>query len=235
MEIPAFPSCRGYRFAPQIIAHCVWLYYRFCLSFRDIQEMMLERRRSLLRSHPPLDAQVRYRVRTPNSATQRARRGYLVSGRGFLQDQWPTGLSVACRRPRRRSTRHPRAVADALPFLTRATQVTVLAINPQKGGTEHGDVPGADIAWYLARHGVKAEATQTYSGEVDAGNLLLSRGRLLGRSPGHGRVRAFAGQGDGARRGDPNHPARHDATCADGALRRSAFSRQNRSLKGTPE
>ena len=37
------PVCRGYRFPREIIAHCVWLYFRFSLSFRDIQEMMLER------------------------------------------------------------------------------------------------------------------------------------------------------------------------------------------------
>src|SRR5258706_2759594 len=37
------PSYRGYRFPREVIAHCVWLYFRFCLSFRDIQEMMLER------------------------------------------------------------------------------------------------------------------------------------------------------------------------------------------------
>jgi putative transposase len=36
-------SYRGYRFPREIIAHCVWLYFRFSLSFRDIQEMMLER------------------------------------------------------------------------------------------------------------------------------------------------------------------------------------------------
>ena len=34
---------RGYRFPAAIISHCVWLYFRFCLSFRDVQEMMLER------------------------------------------------------------------------------------------------------------------------------------------------------------------------------------------------
>ena len=27
----------------EIIAYCIWLYFRFSLSFRDIQEMMLER------------------------------------------------------------------------------------------------------------------------------------------------------------------------------------------------
>ena len=34
---------RGYRFPAAIICHCVWLYFRFCLSSRDVQEMMLER------------------------------------------------------------------------------------------------------------------------------------------------------------------------------------------------
>ena len=31
---------RGYRFPIEIIRHCVWLYYRFSLSLRDISEMM---------------------------------------------------------------------------------------------------------------------------------------------------------------------------------------------------
>lgn len=34
---------KRYRFAPEIISHCVWLYYRFSLSFRDIELMMLEK------------------------------------------------------------------------------------------------------------------------------------------------------------------------------------------------
>ena len=29
-----FPSYRGYRFPAEIISHAVWLYHRFCLSFR---------------------------------------------------------------------------------------------------------------------------------------------------------------------------------------------------------
>ncbi|MER5371355.1 IS6 family transposase, partial [Streptomyces sp. NPDC002722] len=27
----------------EIIAHCVWLYFRFPLSFREVEELMLER------------------------------------------------------------------------------------------------------------------------------------------------------------------------------------------------
>ena len=31
------------RFPSEIISHCVWLYYRFSLSYRDIELMMAER------------------------------------------------------------------------------------------------------------------------------------------------------------------------------------------------
>ena len=37
------PSYRGFRFPPEVISHCVWLYHRFNLSLRDIEELMLER------------------------------------------------------------------------------------------------------------------------------------------------------------------------------------------------
>ena len=36
-------SYKGFRFAPEIISHCVWLYYRFLVSLRDVPELMLER------------------------------------------------------------------------------------------------------------------------------------------------------------------------------------------------
>jgi hypothetical protein len=36
-------SYKGFRFPPEIISHCVWLYHRFPLSFRDVQELMIER------------------------------------------------------------------------------------------------------------------------------------------------------------------------------------------------
>ena len=37
------PSYKGFRFPVEIISHCVWLYHRFPLSFREVEEMMLER------------------------------------------------------------------------------------------------------------------------------------------------------------------------------------------------
>src|ERR1700682_5645915 len=32
-----------HRFPSEIISHCVWLYFRFSLSFRDVEEMMASR------------------------------------------------------------------------------------------------------------------------------------------------------------------------------------------------
>jgi putative transposase len=43
------PSYKGFRFPVEIISHCVWLYHRFPLSFREVEEMMLER--SVVVSH----------------------------------------------------------------------------------------------------------------------------------------------------------------------------------------
>jgi len=40
----ATPSLyKGHRYPAEIISHCVWLYYRFPLSYRDVQEMMMAR------------------------------------------------------------------------------------------------------------------------------------------------------------------------------------------------
>ena len=36
-------SYRGHRFPQQIISHAVWLYYRFSLSYRDVEELLAER------------------------------------------------------------------------------------------------------------------------------------------------------------------------------------------------
>ena len=37
------PSCKGHRYPVEIINHCVWLCFRFTLSFRGVEELMLER------------------------------------------------------------------------------------------------------------------------------------------------------------------------------------------------
>ena len=36
-------SYRGYRFPPEIIQQAIWLYLRFILSFRDVEDLLAER------------------------------------------------------------------------------------------------------------------------------------------------------------------------------------------------
>jgi nucleotide-binding universal stress UspA family protein len=88
-----------------------------------------------------------------------------------------------------------RAVNDALPILQQASQVTVLAINPRHGMSGDGDLPGADLALHLSRHGVKAEAASLEARDVAVAPMLLSRvadlqaDLLVMGGYGHSRVR----------------------------------------------
>ena len=43
MTTPACPSYAGYRFAAEIISHAVWLYFRFPLSLRMVDELLAVR------------------------------------------------------------------------------------------------------------------------------------------------------------------------------------------------
>ncbi len=63
-----------------------------------------------------------------------------------------------------------RAVADAMPFLEAAEKVDILSVEPRG----MGDLPGADIAAHLARHGVNAEAHKTVGLDIDVGDALLN-------------------------------------------------------------
>jgi nucleotide-binding universal stress UspA family protein len=88
-----------------------------------------------------------------------------------------------------------RAINDALPLLAAASSVTVLAVDPVVGREEHGDIPGADIGLHLARHGVNARVESTVSGDVEVGDVVLSRAADLGAdllvmgAYGHPRIR----------------------------------------------
>ena len=72
-----------------------------------------------------------------------------------------------------------RAVADALPLMKKAREITVVSFNP-KGDSGWGDLPGADIGLWLTRHGMKVNVRQQKSEEVDVGNQILSLASDLG-------------------------------------------------------
>jgi nucleotide-binding universal stress UspA family protein len=63
-----------------------------------------------------------------------------------------------------------RALHDALPFLTRAKSVTLVAIDPADGF----QVGAERMLSHLARHGVKAELRKLVSGGLDVGDVLLN-------------------------------------------------------------
>ena len=87
-----------------------------------------------------------------------------------------------------------RALQAALPLLVRAQSVQLALINPDRESGLHGDEPGADMALYLARHGVPVEVvlekTQAAPGQAladlahDAGAGLIVAGAF-----GHSRYR----------------------------------------------
>ena len=66
-----------------------------------------------------------------------------------------------------------RALTDSIPLLREAETVHVIAFDP--AAAPHGEVPGADIGLYLARHGIKVTVSQQTAPDVDVGNQLLSR------------------------------------------------------------
>ncbi len=43
MNTPAAAPYKGHRFPKEIISHAVWLYFRFSLSYRDVEELLAER------------------------------------------------------------------------------------------------------------------------------------------------------------------------------------------------
>ena len=66
----------GYRFPPEIIEQAIWLYLRFTLSFRDVEDLLAERgimvsyetvRRSVNHSGPMIAADLRKRRPKPYS------------------------------------------------------------------------------------------------------------------------------------------------------------------------
>lgn len=68
-----------------------------------------------------------------------------------------------------------RAVSDALPFLTAAESVVVMAVGNFQNGQSNSDDPAADIGRHLARHGCKVEVYATKAVNISIGDTMLSR------------------------------------------------------------
>jgi len=69
---------RGHRFPPEIIGHAIWLYHRFALSLRDVEDLLAER--AVIVSYEA----TRYWCRKFGPTFARSLRGK----RGRLGDSW---------------------------------------------------------------------------------------------------------------------------------------------------
>jgi len=79
MTPPADPArYKNHRFPGEIISHGVWLYYRFPLSYRDVQEILCERGIDVTR-HPPVVSEVWPGLRQSAEASTRPARGQVAS------------------------------------------------------------------------------------------------------------------------------------------------------------
>jgi nucleotide-binding universal stress UspA family protein len=89
-----------------------------------------------------------------------------------------------------------RAMTAALPLLVRADTVKLALINPDDLSTQHGEQPGADLALWLARHGVRVdvvlERTTTTAGHALAALARDSgAGLMVCGAYGHSRYREW--------------------------------------------
>jgi nucleotide-binding universal stress UspA family protein len=88
-----------------------------------------------------------------------------------------------------------RAIADSLPFLTRAKAIDVIIVTG--GPTKSDEMPGADIGQHLARHGLNIEVKTIVAPDVDVPNTILSYAAdssadfLVMGGYGHSRLREF--------------------------------------------
>ena len=88
-----------------------------------------------------------------------------------------------------------RAAADALPFLLRAKVVEVVIVTGERGKSE--ELPGADIAKHLARHGLNVEVNRIVASDMEVSNTILSHAAdvdadlIVMGGYGHSRLREF--------------------------------------------
>lgn len=88
-----------------------------------------------------------------------------------------------------------RAAGDALPLLARAKTIDIVIVKSEPLKSE--ELPGADIAAHLARHGLKVNVAPTGRGDLDVGTIILnyvsdhSIDFLVMGGYGHSRLREF--------------------------------------------
>jgi nucleotide-binding universal stress UspA family protein len=88
-----------------------------------------------------------------------------------------------------------RAIADAIPFLTRASAIEVVVVTGERD--KSGELTGANMSRHLARHGVNVEIKQIAAGSSGVQSAILAHTKSSGADflvmggYGHSRLREF--------------------------------------------
>jgi putative transposase len=164
-------SFARHQFPPDIIRHAVWLYLRFTLSFRDVEDLLAERgldvsyetiRRWVLKFGPLFARELRRRRHRPTSQWHLDEMAVLIAGRRFwlwraVDDEGEVlDLLVQRRRDARAAAKLMRKllrkqgfapktlVTDKLPVLWGSQDATGLVGSPRARPAE--EQPGREFA-----------------------------------------------------------------------------------------
>src|SRR5829696_6316371 len=91
-----------HRFPPEVIRHAIWLYVRFTLSYRDVEELLAERGLDI-----SYETARRWVLKFGPAFAAASARRHLASGRDGGLDPGPAHVPVAGRRQRGRDPRSP--------------------------------------------------------------------------------------------------------------------------------
>src|SRR5499425_753213 len=93
-------SYRRHRFPTEIIQHSIWLYLRFTLSYRDVEELLAERGLDISYETVRRWVEVRSSDRTTAAPASPSAERSLAFGRDGGADRRQANVSLACRRSR---------------------------------------------------------------------------------------------------------------------------------------
>ncbi len=88
-----------------------------------------------------------------------------------------------------------RAIADSMPILTKAKSIDIVIVASERAKSD--ELPGADMALHLARHGLKVEVKRIVTGGTDVPSTILSYAAdaaadfIVMGGYGHSRLREF--------------------------------------------
>jgi len=159
-------SYRRHRFPPAIIQHAIWLYLRFTLSYRDVEDLLAERgldisyetvRRWVLKFGPMVARRLRERRPRPSGRWHLDEMVVRIAGKRMYLwravDHEGEILDVLVQRRRDKRAALKRAVASLAAGSSRRATISASARSRRRCGARRGST--ASIGWAASSHSSK--------------------------------------------------------------------------------